>query len=174
MWWWVHRSIFIFYISLIRFDFTSSMRQFSTRYHYIIIIIQTSPSARRMHYRGHACILYYYISRHELVFYKLTLIGSVLVCILYIICYGLVVSARDYALLFFTAIITMYRLFCRFDLRNPARPWSVRKYVRGANTNDHYYYHESRRTRFRQSTRHIVTLYIIILRIYILFFFFVG
>lgn len=147
------------------------MRQFSTRYHYIIIIhIQTSPSARRMRNRMVTRVSYIIISVDTNLFSISLLTCSVLVCILYIICYGLVVSARDYALLFFTAIITMYRLFCRFDLRNPARPWSVRKYVRGANTNDHYYYHESRHTRFRQSTRRIVTLYIIIMYIYILFF----
>jgi len=93
-------------------------------------------------------------------------------CILYVMVSSFPREITRYY--FFTAIITMYRLFCRFDLRNPARPWRVRKYVRGANTNDHYYYHELRRTRFRHSTSHTVTLCIIIYYAFTYCFFFLS
>lgn len=59
------------------------MRQFPTRFHYIIII--HIYKRLRLHNRGHACILYYYISWHELVFYKLTYICSVLVRVYYML-----------------------------------------------------------------------------------------
>lgn len=91
-------------------------------------------------------------SCHELVFFKLA--AMCIYCIILLLLYIILLWSRRFRerlriFIFFTVIITIHRLFSRFDRRNP-RPWRVRKYIRGANRADHYY-HESR-TRFRQST----------------------
>jgi len=92
---------------------------------------------------------------HELVFYKLAAV-CVYCIILYITLWSRRFRERLRVFILFTVIITIHRLFCRFDRRNP-RPWRVRKYVRGGEPPTIII---TNRALVSGSPRHVVTIFI--------------